>query len=571
VNFLRKKLFWISFILLLFYSLSIFYRSDSSFDQDLGRHLRLGEIIVNTLEVPKINLFSYTNPDFPFINHHFLFGVILYIWSIFFSLQSFLYIKILILLTAVSLTLLNFRKTNSFLFMPLGYLFLHVLRERTDLRPEIFSFLFTALTLFILEKFYTNKSKLIFFLPLIQLFWVNFHIYFFLGFVLQGIYLIDLFISKEFQKFKNLLWVLGISIYASLFNPNGISGFFYPLSVFGNYGYTIAENQNIFLLESINFVDHNFLFVKVCAIFIIISCFITLLKNPFSIKNNLIVVLGLGMALINIRSFPYLFFISFPFVLTTFKKINKTVYALIIVSSVLLIFESLMYLSGEYYKKIDAPIKSGLVLEENAKSAMNFILDKNLPQPIYNNFDIGSYIIYRSYPRFKVFVDGRPESYPADFFTKVYIPSQSDYATFKDLENYYKFQTTIFSITDQTPWGRNFLKNILSDKDWSTIYLDDFIIVLIKNKELQNPRLTSINLENLSPEKYNFSNYFSYLRLSYFLYNCGYFQSSKTFSEKALSMYPDSRIANSLMFYFESLENKGNSDYFLKSENNLWW
>lgn len=62
-------------ILLLAFVFSFLFRTDLSFDQDLGRHLKLGEIITQTWNIPKINLFSYTNPDFPFINTHWLFEV----------------------------------------------------------------------------------------------------------------------------------------------------------------------------------------------------------------------------------------------------------------------------------------------------------------------------------------------------------------------------------------------------------------------------------------------------------------------------------------------------------------
>ncbi|KKT25633.1 MAG: hypothetical protein UW11_C0025G0017, partial [Parcubacteria group bacterium GW2011_GWA2_43_9b] len=42
--------------------------SASAINQDLGRHLKMGEIIWQTGHVPITNLFSYTNPNFAFIN-----------------------------------------------------------------------------------------------------------------------------------------------------------------------------------------------------------------------------------------------------------------------------------------------------------------------------------------------------------------------------------------------------------------------------------------------------------------------------------------------------------------------
>lgn len=546
MNKFKKILLPFTCILLLFFAFSIFFRSDASFDQDLGRHIKLGEIAVKSLSSPNTNLFSYTYPDFPFINHHFLFGVILYIYELFFPLQSFLYIKILIILISVFLTLSLFKKTNYILFLPLGYLFLHVLRERTDLRPEIFSFLFTALTLCILER-YSNfqKSKSIYFLPLIQLLWINLHIYFFLGLLIQLIYLFSFYLQKERIAFKVILKVFALSFAACFINPNGINGVLYPLMIFNNYGYPIAENQSMFVLETMGFTDFNFLFVKAGSLVVILSLIVSFLRKPLVPKDILIPLLGLLISLINIRSFPYLFYLSFPFLFRSLNlsNLNKKSLSLIVLTAIILIVESIGYLNGNYYKDRELPVSSGLVLEEDGKKALDFVTSYNLPQPIYNNFDIGSYIAYQGYPKYRVFVDGRPEAYPADFFENVYLPSQKDYSKFKNLEKIYNFQTVIFSITDQTPWGQNFLKNITSDPDYATVYLDDFMIVLIKRNLLKNLNIAEIDLKSFD---FISDNYFSYLRISYFLYNLGYKEEAKIFAQKSLELYPESKKALNL-------------------------
>lgn len=528
-----KYIFYIPIILLLFFTFSIFYKSDSSFDQDLGRHLKLGEIIIATQAIPKTNLFSYTNPDFPFINSHYLFEVFIYLWSLYLNLESLLVFKIVVILISVGFILASIKKTNYPLLLPLGYLFLHVLRERTDLRPEIFSYLFLSLTFFILEKFYNNsKTKLIYLLPFIQLFWINTHVYFFMGLVLQAIYLFDSLITKNFNKSKYLILIVFLSIFASLLNPNFVNGLLYPTRVLSDYGYTIAENQSIFLLENIGFKDENFIFVKILSLIILSSILISFLRKTWSYKNIFTALLGLTMALNNIRSFPLLFFLCFPVSLQNFdvKKYGKKVIFLIIFSAILLISESFIYLIGDTAK---------LTFVENVKPAMNFVLKNNLPQPIYNNFDIGSYIIYRGYPKYDVFVDGRPEAYPASFFHDVYIPSQSDYQIFKKLDEKYHFQTIIFSITDQTPWGQSFLKNVAKDKTWSIVYLDHFTIILIKSDLMLKYNLAQVDLKNISPSSYNYNEPIPYIRLNYFLINTDNVQSAKAFAQKALELSHD--------------------------------
>ena len=66
----QRALLWASFILFLG---SLLLRQESAITQDLGRHLRLGEMIVAG-DSRKCALYSncltYTYPDYPFINHH---------------------------------------------------------------------------------------------------------------------------------------------------------------------------------------------------------------------------------------------------------------------------------------------------------------------------------------------------------------------------------------------------------------------------------------------------------------------------------------------------------------------
>ena len=64
---------------LLFGLLAVFLvHNFDSIGQDIGRHLKTGEIIWQTKSVPTTNLFSFTEPDFPFTNHHWLSEVIFY-------------------------------------------------------------------------------------------------------------------------------------------------------------------------------------------------------------------------------------------------------------------------------------------------------------------------------------------------------------------------------------------------------------------------------------------------------------------------------------------------------------
>ncbi len=538
-------------ILLLLFVFAIFFKTDTSFNQDLGRHIKLGQIITKTHSVPKTNLFSYTNPDFPFINTHWLFEVFAYWSSQTVGIYALLVLKLILVLISVWLVLRIIPKENSALLLPVGFIFLHVLRERTELRPEIFSFFFTAVTLYILEK--KQSTRWIYLLPVISLIWVNTHIYFFVGLALQAIYLIHLTyqhlrLHLSGVRLKQMLIIFALSIMVSFFNPSGITGILYPLNVTKNYGYTIVENQTMFFLEKLGFADQNFLFVKLAIGIIGISILISLIRRRFSIKYFLLVAFGTTLALLNVRSFPYLVFISLPAVMIGLGKVkfNLPIKLLTTIFGILLILESYFYLNGEYYKYHDSIDTPGLKLEESAKGAMDFALSKDLPEPVYNNFDIGSYIIYRGYPKYQVFVDGRPEAFPASFFQDIYIPTEYDYNKFKDLDKKYQFQTVIFSYLDQTPWGKAFLQEALKDSNWKLVYLDDFMLILVKENVVAEKNLSIIDLSKLQADNYHYTNHLSYLRIGLFLLGNKY-QSGASFIQKTLQIFPKDPIANSII------------------------
>lgn len=565
-------------LILLFFAFSFIFRTDLSFDQDLGRHIKLGEIILTSHQVPQTNLFSYTYPDFPFINHHYFFEILVFWLQHNFGTDILLLLKISILLMTIALVISSAAKSKSLLLLPLGYLFLHTVRDRVDLRPEILSYLFTALTLFILTQVEEGKRKYLLALPIIQLLWVSTHIYFPVGLILQGIFFLHYLLQKKRIQIKSLGITLGLSLLATFINPNSFEGALYPLRIFGNYGYSIAENQSMFLLESLQFKDPDFLFVKIAVAISFSSLLVGLSRHTLQLKNVLLTILGVGFALVHVRSFPYLFFIAFPAILVNFGTFRKSLVFTAITTStfLLIIIESYFYFSGNYYRNLDKANNPEAAFVQQAQGALDFVLAHKLPQPIFNNFDIGSYIIYRAYPQYEVFVDGRPEAYPKEFFQQIYIPAQENPKVFQELDNAQNFKTIIFSHTDQTPWAKSFLKFIINDKQWKTVYLDDFIIVLVKNDVALEKKLSSIELNKISAQSYQFKNSISYLRLAMFLINNEHQSPVKNLVQKSLELNPQSPGGNLMMAITLGQTNnlfqlQQAQQYYQKSKSMVWW
>jgi hypothetical protein len=463
-----------------------------SINQDIGRHLKMGEIIWQTKSVPDTNLFSYTEPDHEFINHHWLGEVLFYGLNNLVGLKGLIVFKVLINLLSFFVIFWTVRKkSKTWAILFSFFLAVLVFIERTDVRPEIFSYFFLAIFLLAIYKSkYEFNYHWLYLLPIIQLIWVNTHIYFALGPGLLLIYLIDRLVHDRQNRaiFKRLGAIFGLVLLVNLFNPNTLAGALEPLTILANYGYTIAENQGIFFLHNYGLSGFEISVFSISAIILFLG-FIHPIKQGYR-KFTFEFLISLAftiMAMKMIRNFgPYALVFAFVnslnyslWISNLNFKIKKYLYFLV---SVFLIILTWGIIEGSFYDFIDSSRKVfNLDIPTGAEGAVQFIKNAGIKGPVFNNFDVGSYIIWKMWPEEKVFVDGRPEAYSVDFFEKIYKPMQQDPKVWNELSEKYKINYIFFAHTDITPWAETFLNRITSNPKWSLIYLDDNSVIFIKN------------------------------------------------------------------------------------------
>lgn len=526
-----KTLLTISFTSLVFFVLfSGFFHPITAFTQDLGRHIIMGEIILQTSAVPKTNLFSYTYPDFPFINTHWLSEVIFSLVDKTTGSPGLLLLTIITVFIAFALPYFySLRKTSLFSLGIVSFLYLRILFERTDIRPEVFSFLLLSAFVIILYHYRETRTRWSFLLPLLSFLWVNIHIYFFVGIFVLGLFLLEQFFfffkirrtkklptttldSLGNSKTLGMLTVIFFtSCLATLFNPNGLEGALYPLRVFDNYGYAIEENQNIFFLQQLGMQKPSLPFFE----FTILLVGITLLfvRKKTKLIDWLLFCSFSFLGILAVRNLPlFVFATMVPFSLALAmleKKLVQQGKKKFLVNTFSVQLTAAFFVIGLLLWNFFFIIHYrgfGYGVEKGAQPAVDFLLANNIQGPLFNNFDIGSYLDYRLYPKERVFIDGRPEAYPASFFHDVYIPMQENPAVFENVSNDYGIQTIFFSHSDQTPWARTFLQSIAKNPAWAIIYLDDYVIVLIKNTKenessIKNFRITETSFSPTLKEK----------------------------------------------------------------------
>lgn len=484
------------YIFFVFYFSLFFFRQMNLPLSDLGRHIQNGNVILQTQSVFNTNLYSFTYPNFTVLNHHWLFGVIAYTIFQKTSFEGLVISSIIVHSIAISILLWHTKRLTSVSACLLAAIItLPLIAYRTEFRPEVFSYLFIIIFYIAISQ-YVRKNmslwKILCLLIPIQIIWVNIHIFFIMSLVIVGVFGIQMIIQKNVSKIK-MLTFLGICLtLASLCNPFPIAGLMEPLQIFREYGYQVAENQSVWFL-SVRLYEVMYSYIYIMAIILCFCLFICVKK--WSVYANYlpeillaIIFMVSGLKLVRLLSFAGIFLLPFiAIILHTnkhtltlwYKKATQKPTTLLISTSVtiavlVIVLGSRLFIPHKFF---------GLGLLPNNNNSGEFFKANNLTGPIFNNYDIGGYLIFHLYPQEKVFVDNRPEAYPSEFFQDVYIPMQQSEEKWQEQLEKYKFNTIFFYRHDLTEWAQQFLINRVNDDAWVPIFVDEYSIIFIKNTE----------------------------------------------------------------------------------------
>ncbi len=456
---------------------------------DLGRHIKNGETLLQDASVLEQNFYSYTNPDFQVINHHWGSGFLFFlVWKFsgFAGVQVFF---ILLSLVALAVFLAAARLYARWDVVGLVALFvMPLLAERTEIRPEVWSYLFAGIFFLLLclhREYQTRRTcKLLWLLPFFEMLWVNTHIYFLLGPLLIGAFLLEALIVQR-ERFLKLLGVFGVTLVATLVNPFGHRAITGALTLFENFGYRLAENQSVWFLERLGMTNPNFPIFKVLFGILVLSFLITIYHRWRDIRlAHVFVATGISvLALLASRNLTLFGFFFVPFLAANIHAASgdrlsgraiQIAAAVFAAAALLLSVVFTVPRHFPYWRSF------GFGLEEGNSAAAEFLRRENIRGPIFNNYDIGGYLIFHLFPDERVFVDNRPEAYPKEFFEKTYIPMQEDESAWRETLERHDFNTIVFSHHDATPWGQRFLVARVQDRDWAPVFADSRVLILVR-------------------------------------------------------------------------------------------
>ena len=430
-EFVKKHKLEISFSFFLF-CFALFLMLFLRIDTDYFWHYKAGEEMVTNSTILTKDIFSWSLFQYSWISHEWLFEVLLYSLSIIFGcLHLFVYAFVIVL---GLLFFIFFVQKKEYLknlpFALLWTIFFMLIFVSLSGRPQLLSFFLLAVSIYLVYYyFYHPKSKRIFFLVPISLFWANVH-----GGSSNLPYLLCLLaifcglFQFSFSKIeasrltkKQIVTYFIVSIlciFAIAINPHGITMIFYPYQNMADSLMlsTIAEWQP----SNLNTLSHYLYFGF--SLFVLIIMIFSKKKIRFMDAIFYLFFLYLGLKSIRFWFFSYIAWSFFIFYYIPKRKLDAYSCLLIFIFSIVLI---VFFTTSFSYSKI----LSTKTLSDRAIS----VLKEEKPERLFNYYDYGAYLIYQDIP---VFIDGRADLYSKYIYEDYQDISRLSYRFPKLIEKY---------------------------------------------------------------------------------------------------------------------------------------
>lgn len=412
-------------------------------DGDTGWHIVTGRNIIDTLRIPFADPYSHTMPGTPWTAHEWLAEVI------FAAVDRAAGLNGVVVLTAsvICLTYLALYKyavrigTN-----PLSAVMLTTIAAMASTlhwlaRPHVFSFPLTLAFIIILEDYQRGRTDRLKLLPLLMVFWVNVHGGFILGLMLLMLYaggnlLISFLQGADrdlcLRRFKTLSAITGATLIAAFINPRGPIILYFPFHLVGRE--YIMDNVQEWL--SPNFHEA-WGFELMLVVFI--ALFAVSRKKPGLIEGAVALLL-LHMSLYSARYIPLMALIVTPLAATRagealgrigeFRPLARFKERMAARAARIAAIDSRFGHNTWVYASIAACMIIALngggignarlmdykhVEKRFPVDALEFAMENDIQGNMFNNDSWGGYIIYRSYPEYRVFFDGRSDMYGVEF------------------------------------------------------------------------------------------------------------------------------------------------------------
>lgn len=476
-------------------------------DGDLGRHLTIGEYILDTGRVPTADLFSHTMTGQPVTPHEWLSQALFALVHRWLGLNGVVLLSGLVIATSFWLVYRRARVTGGQVFPAIVFTLLAIAASSLHwlTRPHIFTFLFLALWWNVLEDMRGGRLKRWALLPVLMLLWANLHGAFIAGFATWVLYGAGLAWDAFWRRFSTgdavqtgeelpdrfwRFYFLGglAAALVTLANPSGLGLWATSLGYVGN-SYLVGHTAE--------YLPPNFHDASTRPFLIFIGITVVLLGlQSRRVRASQVIPLAawLVMALYSTRNVPLFAILAAPVLagaaadwledhaprlalikhwvemdrrlLTTELSLRGLLWPVVVViligfglrSGAKLDFQQ----QGNTFDSQVFPVAAVDWLKENPQTGR-----------VFNYFPWGGYLLYRCWPDYPVFIDGQTDFY-GEALTRQYEQALTLAPGWEDVLRQYDVSWAIL------PAGSDLPEALRSRSGWRAVYEDETAIILVK-------------------------------------------------------------------------------------------
>jgi hypothetical protein len=415
-------------------------------DGDTGWHVRTGEWILANGRVPDRDIFSFTKAGEPWFAWEWLWDVVSGWLHQHWGMGAVVLGSIFVLSITFALLYRLVRRKCGNVLIAIAVTFLAVAGSSIHwlARPHLFTLLFTVIFYSILERVRDGNPRLLFLLPILTVPWTNLHGGFFVGIVLVGAYAagelaaglvepLEEVRRAAWTKAKRYLACAGACLLASFANP-----YFYHLHAhILRYITDPFHTQYVNEFWSLNFHHPVANYFEPMIVLGVVAALWNLFQKRYAYP---LLLLGwMHLALMSMRNIPIYLIVAAPLAAEALQDLLRrlpeagvarwlgrlargveelgagfgatdrltrvpltSVMAALVLIMLFYIPSGSSKLEAEYDPQ-KYPAKAVEVLRADPLQA------------IFTDDEWGDYLIYRLYPKTKVFVDGRSDFYGARF------------------------------------------------------------------------------------------------------------------------------------------------------------
>ena len=463
-------------------------------DGDLGRHITVGNAILEDRSIPIRDIFSHSMEGEPLTPHEWLAQVIYALAYRGMGLDGVVILCGFLIAVTFILVYRQAYERSQLLFVSLGITLLGVAASSLHwlARPHLFTLLLMAVWVGELERIWQGKCNRWWVLPLIMLTWANLHGAFLAGFVVWGIYwtcaMLEHFISgsqstgRGNQVLRSLSLGGGLALAVTLVNPVGWRLWETSLE-FLRSEYLVSHTAEYLPPDFHSANAWPFLMMVIGSILLF-----GLSRRQTELPHLLIVASWTAMAIYSQRNIPLYAVVASPILAwvtanvvresprlngwlrfdarlaSTEASLRGGFWPVIVVLLVVVaLFKGVnldIALQGNRFDPTIFPVQ-----------AVDWMESQPIPGSGFNYFPWGGYLLFRRWPEEKVFIDGQTDFY-GEQLTRQYEHVITLGIGWQDVLRQYGIRWVLM------PPGSKLAKALLDEPGWRPAYQDRTAIYL---------------------------------------------------------------------------------------------